>query len=154
MRITRRHVAAAGALVFAAASLPSSSHAESADEAAVKKAVDDLGKAMIAADKAKLEALLADQLSYGHSDGRIETKAMFIDLFVSKRSVVKSVVITEPTVAVVGNNNERALSVAYSPREHAHRPTAAPGRGLSELREPNLQYNRRSQNCHGSACDF
>lgn len=104
MRITRRHVAAAGALVLAAASLPSSSHAESADEAAVKKAVDDLSKAMIAADKAKLEALVADQLSYGHSAGRIETKAMFIDVFVSKKSVYKSIAITEPTVAVVGNN--------------------------------------------------
>ena len=58
MRITRRHVAAAAALVLAAASLPSDSHAESADEAAVKKAIDDLSKAMIAADKAKLEALV------------------------------------------------------------------------------------------------
>lgn len=105
MRITRRHVAAAGALVLAAAaSLPSSSHAESADEAAVKKAVDDLNKAMIAADKAKLEALVSDQLSYGHSAGRIETKAMFIDVFVSKKSVYKSIAITEPTVAVIGNN--------------------------------------------------
>ncbi len=104
MRITRRHVATAGALVLAAASLPASSHAESADEAAVKKAVDDLNKAMIAADKAKLEALVADQLSYGHSGGRIETKAMFVDVFVSKKSVYKSVIITEPTVAVSGNN--------------------------------------------------
>ena len=103
MRITRRHVAA-GALVLAAASLPSSSRAESADEAAVKKAIDDLSKAMIAADKAKLEALVSDQLSYGHSGGRIETKAMFVDVFVSKKSVYKSVVITEPTVAVSGNN--------------------------------------------------
>jgi hypothetical protein len=113
MRITRRHVAAAGALVFAAASLPSSSHAESADEAAVKKAVDDLGKAMIAADKAKLEALLADQLSYGHSTGQIETKAMFIDVFVSKKTVAKSIVITEPTVAVVGNNAIARHTLAF-----------------------------------------
>jgi hypothetical protein len=104
MRITRRHVAAAGVLVLAAASLPTSPHAESADEVAVKKAIDDLSKAMIAADKVKLEALVADQLSYGHSGGRVETKAMFVDVFVSKRSVYKSIVLTEPTVAVVGNN--------------------------------------------------
>ena len=103
MRITRRHVATAGALVFAAASLPSSSYAESADEAAVKKGIDDLGKAMIAADQAKLDALLADQLSYGHSTTQVETKAMFIDVFVSKKAVAKALVITEPTVAVVGN---------------------------------------------------
>jgi ketosteroid isomerase-like protein len=102
MRITRRHLAAAGALVLAA--LPTIARAESADEAAVKKAVDDLNKAMIAADKAKLEALVAEQLSYGHSGGRIETKAMFVDVFVSKKSVYKSVAITEPTVAVAGNS--------------------------------------------------
>ncbi|MGE0573882.1 MAG: nuclear transport factor 2 family protein [Reyranella sp.] len=104
MRISRRHVAAAGALALATASLPSASRAESADEAAVTKAIDDLGKAMIAADKTKLDALVSDQLSYGHSSGRIETKAMFIDVFVSKKSVYKSIVLTEPKVAVVGNN--------------------------------------------------
>ena len=45
MRITRRYLAATGALALAAMSLPS--HANSADEAAVRKAVDDLVKAMI-----------------------------------------------------------------------------------------------------------
>ena len=102
MRITRRNLAAAGALALAA--FPTIARAESADEAAVKKAVDDLSKAMIAADKAKLEALVAEQLSYGHSGGRIETKAMFVNVFVSKKSVYKSIAITEPTVAVAGNN--------------------------------------------------
>ena len=68
MRVTRRHLAA-GALALAV--LPTIARADSADEAAVAKAVEDLNKAMIAADKAKLEALVADQLSYGHSAGRI-----------------------------------------------------------------------------------
>lgn len=104
MRITRRHVAAAGALALAAASLPSAGHAESADEAAVKKAVDDLGKAMIAADKAKLDALLSDQLSYGHSAGRLETKAVFLDVVAGKKTLYKTITLTDPTVAVAGNN--------------------------------------------------
>lgn len=102
MSITRRHVAAAGVLAFAAASLPA--RAESADEVAVKKAVDDLGKAMMAADKAKLDALLSDQLSYGHSAGRLETKAMFMDIVAGKKTLYKSITLTEPTVAVAGNN--------------------------------------------------
>jgi hypothetical protein len=102
MSITRRHVAAAGVLALAAASLPA--HAESADEVAVKKAVDDLGKAMMAADKVKLDALLSDQLSYGHSAGRLETKAMFMDIVAGKKTIYKSITLTEPTVAVAGNN--------------------------------------------------
>jgi hypothetical protein len=102
MRITRRHLAAAAAL--AAASLPSIAHAESADEAAVAKAVDDLNKAMIAADKAKLEMLVADQLSYGHSAGRVETKKEFVDVVAGKKTIYKSITISDPKVAVTGNN--------------------------------------------------
>jgi hypothetical protein len=104
MSITRRHLAAAGAFALAAASLPIASHAESADEVAVKKAVDDLGKAMMAADKAKLDALLSDQLSYGHSAGRLETKAIFMDVVAGKKTIYKSITLTDPTVAVAGNN--------------------------------------------------
>ncbi|MSO77788.1 MAG: nuclear transport factor 2 family protein [Alphaproteobacteria bacterium] len=78
--------------------------AESADEAAVAKAVDALNKAMLAADKAALEALVADKVSYGHSSGRLETKAELVQAFVSKKSVYKSIVITNPSVAVTGNS--------------------------------------------------
>ena len=102
MRITRRHLAAAGALAVAAASLPA--HAESADEAAVGKAIEDLTKAMMAADKARLEALTADQLSYGHSSGKVETKAEFIGVIADKKTIYKSITLSNPSVAVVGNN--------------------------------------------------
>jgi len=102
MRITRRHLAAAGALAVAAASLPA--HAESADEAAVGKAIEDLTKAMMAADKARLEALTADQLSYGHSSGKVETKAEFVAAIADKKTIFKSITLSNPSVAVVGNN--------------------------------------------------
>ena len=102
MRITRRHVAA-GALALAA-TLPAMAHAESADEAAVRKAVDDLTKAMIAADRAKLEMLTADALSYGHSAGKVETKKEFIDVIADKKTTYKSITLSDPVVSVVGNN--------------------------------------------------
>src|SRR5260221_8566575 len=104
MSITRRHLAAAGALALAAASLPITAHAESADEAAVRKAIDDLTKAMMAADKAKLEALVADQLSYGHSSGKVESKAEFVGVIAGKKTIYKTITLTEPTVSVTGNN--------------------------------------------------
>jgi ketosteroid isomerase-like protein len=104
MSITRRHLAAAGALALAAASLPISAHAESADEVAVRKAIDDLTKAMMAADKAKLEALVADQLSYGHSSGKVESKAEFVGVIAGKKTIYKTITLTEPTVSVVGNS--------------------------------------------------
>ena len=105
MHVTRRHLAA-GALALAALPTiaPTVAHAESADEAAVRKAIDDLSKAMLAADKAKLEALVADQLSYGHSAGRLETKKEFVDVIAGKKTTYKSITLNEPTVTVVGNN--------------------------------------------------
>src|SRR6185369_5202979 len=102
MRINRRHLATAGALALAFGVLPA--HAESADEAAVRKAVDDLTKAMIAADKAALEALVADQLSYGHSAGKVETKAEFVGVIAGKKTIYKSITLTDPAISVAGNN--------------------------------------------------
>lgn len=104
MRVTRRQLAAAGALAFAVASLPPAVHGESADEAAARKAVDDLTKAMMAADKAKLEALVSDQLSYGHSAGKVENKAEFIGIIAGKKTIYKSITLVDPSVSVVGSN--------------------------------------------------
>jgi len=53
MRITRRYLAAAGALVFAATALRG--HAESAEDAAVRKAIDSLVKAMTALTSKRLK---------------------------------------------------------------------------------------------------
>ena len=70
----------------------------------VSKAVDDLTKAMKAADRAQLEALTADGLSYGHSAGKVETKKEFIDVIADKKTIYKSITLSDPTVSVVGNN--------------------------------------------------
>ena len=102
MRISRRTLAAAGA--FSVVAVAARVHAESADDAAVTKAVADLTKAMLAADKAGLEALVADQLSYGHSSGKIETKAEFVGVVASKKTVYKSINLTDVKVSVVGND--------------------------------------------------
>ena len=99
MTITRRHMAVAGAFVLgASAALPSSpSFAELADATAVAEAVAALTKAMLDADKAKLELLVADQLSYGHSGGVIQTKAEFVDVIASKKTVYKSIGVLSET---------------------------------------------------------
>jgi ketosteroid isomerase-like protein len=102
MRITRRHLAVVGALALGATALPA--HAESADELAVRKAIEDLTKAMVGADKSALEGLVSDQLSYGHSSGKVENKAQFVDAIASKKTIFKSISLTDGTVAVVGNN--------------------------------------------------
>jgi ketosteroid isomerase-like protein len=50
-----------------------------------------------------LEQLAADQMSYGHSGGRVETKAQFINGVVDRKAIVKTLAFPELTVAVVGD---------------------------------------------------
>ena len=104
MSVNRRFVVAA-ALVSAVASTPAFAQATdtAGDTAAVTKAVSDLTQAMLAADKAKLEALTAEELSYGHSGGVVQTKAAFIDVIANKQTVYKSIELSSQSVALAGN---------------------------------------------------
>ena len=107
MTVSRRHLAAAmaasGASVLAVSS-GAPARAQRSDATAVAEAVAALTKAMLAPDKARLEALTADQLSYGHSSGKVEDKATFVDVVASKKTVYKSIELSNQTVAVAGND--------------------------------------------------
>ena len=106
MKFSRRFVVSAASLALASTSLlrVSRPSAQSNDEAAVLQAVDALTKAMIDADRAKLEELVADQLSYGHSGGVIQTKAQFVDSIINKETIYKAISLTEPSTAIAGSN--------------------------------------------------
>jgi hypothetical protein len=107
MRLTRRHVAgaSAGALWFTTLGLVSAASAsEPGDEAEVTRAVEAFRKAMLEADRKQFEALCADQLSYGHSSGKLQTKTVFIDDATSGRSVWKSLTFADPTVQIAGTS--------------------------------------------------
>ena len=101
MIMSRRH---AGALAFVALATTLPARAETTDQAAVADAVAALTKAMLAADKAKLESLVSDQLSYGHSAGKVENKKEFVEVIATKKTVYKSIELSNQTVAVAGNN--------------------------------------------------
>ena len=77
--------------------------AQNKKETAVAKAVEDLKNAMISADSAKLVSLVADDLSYGHSGGKIEDKATFIQTLVSGHSDFVTIELTEQKIKLYGN---------------------------------------------------
>ena len=77
--------------------------AQSADEAAVAEAVESFRKAVLSKDRKQFEALIADQLIYGHSDGRIETKAEYIKDATGPRSAWKVIDLTDHLIKVTGN---------------------------------------------------
>ena len=78
--------------------------AQSADEVAVNQAVEAMRKALVDADRERLAELSADKLSYGHSAGKVETKSEFIDAVASKKTIFKTITLSEPSVVVTGNN--------------------------------------------------
>ena len=105
MNVSRRDVVAAGAFAFGASGLlfSSSVGAQGGDEAAVAQSVETLRKALLEPDKAKLAQVTSDQVSYGHSDGRVETKEQFINGVMTRKQVQKSLAFPELKVVVVGN---------------------------------------------------
>ena len=103
MQLSRRDLAVAGVLALGSASLIAPALAEGDDATAVKKAVAELRTAYLDKDKAKLEAMTLPQLTYSHSDGRIEDKAKFIDGVMNRKATVKSLEYPEMTVAVAGD---------------------------------------------------
>lgn len=80
----------------------SSIFAQSKAEKAVAAAVENLRQAMISGDKTALTNIAAEELSYGHSGGKIENKAEFVEAFVSGKSDFVKIDLTEQTVKVVG----------------------------------------------------
>lgn len=72
-------------------------------EQAVSQAVEKLRKLMIDPDKAGLSAIASDKLSYGHSSGKIEDKAAFMEALLSGESDFKTIELTNQTISIVDN---------------------------------------------------
>jgi ketosteroid isomerase-like protein len=103
MALTRRDLAAASMLALGAATLIGTARADAADEAAVKQAVEELKAAYLKQDKEKLDAMTLPQLTYSHSDARIQNKDEFIAGVMGRKGTVKSLAYPEMTVHISGN---------------------------------------------------
>jgi hypothetical protein len=112
VQTTRRNITTI--LLSAAGSIATTSLASSADGlvkaksasagAGVGKAVEGLRKAMIEADKGGLNSLLSPQLSFGHSNGVVQTKAEFMDSVLGRKEVFKSIALTNQSIKAIGSS--------------------------------------------------
>ena len=59
---------------------------------------------MIDGKKEALENIAADDLSYGHSAGKVEDKAEFVRAIVSNESDFVTIDLTDQTIKIEGNN--------------------------------------------------
>ena len=105
MTIQRRLALAGAATLTAGAllhALPAA--AQSANDTAVTQAVEDFRVAMLKADKATFDRLCSDQLSYGHSAGRVETKAEFIAASTNGKTTWTTIDFNDRSVKIAGDN--------------------------------------------------
>lgn len=72
-------------------------------EKEVSDAVEQLTTAMVNADKAILEKLTAEKLSYGHSSGAIDNKKTFVEKIMSGASDFVSIDLSEQTISISDN---------------------------------------------------
>ncbi len=106
MTFSRRHVAVAGASLLCSAAFGATAAFAAAPggDADVAAAVEAFRKAMLANDRKQFEALCVDQLTYGHSSGRVQTKKEFIDEASSGKTTWKSITLTGQSVQLAGSN--------------------------------------------------
>jgi ketosteroid isomerase-like protein len=76
--------------------------AQSKDSIAVVMQVNHLAALMVNPNKADLEALVSDQLSYGHSSGKLEGKASFIESLISGSSDFVKISLTDQSIQLFG----------------------------------------------------
>lgn len=69
----------------------------------VEETVEKLRLAMISGNRAELTNIASDKLTYGHSSGKIENKAEFVDVLATKKSDFVTITLSNQTVEVEGN---------------------------------------------------
>jgi hypothetical protein len=99
----RRMAALAGIAAMIAAPAMAAAQGAGAGEQGVAQAVEALRKAMLEPERATLEPLCAEALSYGHSAGRIETKAQFIDNLLARTAAFRSITLSGQTIGLSGD---------------------------------------------------
>ena len=76
--------------------------AQSKAETEVAAAVDKFNQAMVSADKSQLDKLTAEQLSYGHSSGKVQDKTVYIDDVVNGPFDFLTIDVVDQTIAMAG----------------------------------------------------
>jgi ketosteroid isomerase-like protein len=100
MTAIRRHLILT---VFALAALTGVPALAGPDDDAVARNLEAFRTAQAASNAAALTALSAPELSYSHSDGRVEDRATFVANATSGKSTFVSLAYRNPAIRVVGN---------------------------------------------------
>jgi ketosteroid isomerase-like protein len=101
MKLYQRYLALPALALGLLAAAPA--FALTADEEAVAKRVEAFRTAQMVQDAKTLEELTAAELSYSHSDARVEDKATFVKNATSGKMKTLSLQYKDPSIRVVGD---------------------------------------------------
>jgi ketosteroid isomerase-like protein len=100
MTVIRRHLMLTVIALAALTALPALA---GIDEDAIARNLEAFRGAQVASSAAALTALSAPELSYSHSDGRVEDRATFVANATAGKSTFLSLAYRNPAIRVVGN---------------------------------------------------
>lgn len=80
-----------------------SAYCQTKEEKEVLSAIETLKKGIIDADKELLGSIASEDLVYGHSSGKVQNKAEFIDELVNNQPKYSSIDMADQTIRISGN---------------------------------------------------
>jgi Domain of unknown function (DUF4440) len=72
------------------------------DEKFVAETVETLRKAMVDGDRATLDAYTHENLSYGHSNGKVENKGQYVEAIASGNNNFETIDLSNQTIQISG----------------------------------------------------
>lgn len=93
----------ASLLLAAATGIAQTPAANPKAEAAVRAAMDQFAKAVLAKDKGTLEKLMGDAILYSHSNGKLDTKASFINDVMNETPKYEGFAYGDTKILIYGN---------------------------------------------------
>lgn len=99
------------------------SRGQSTEEQEVTSVVEEFRKALITPDRATLNHLTSDLLSYGHSNGKIEDKNTFMETLLTQTSDFVSIDLTDQQISI----SDHVALVRHSFFAHTRDKGKAPG---------------------------
>ncbi len=90
------------ALSARAQKTPAVKEKDRSNDPALFSAIESLRTAMISGNRDSLAAIVSDQLSYGHSGGKVEDKAAFVESIASGHSDFVTIDLADQTIVTSG----------------------------------------------------
>lgn len=69
----------------------------------VEQAVEQLRVLMLTPDQEGLEKIAHEELTYGHSGGKVESRKEFVETLVTGKSVFRKITLKDQKIALAGN---------------------------------------------------